>query len=225
MARCFSSGGYCRGLARPVSLLSFVCHDSMFLQLLESPSKTRREVEAEPIHVHLADPVAQAVEDEAPGDRVAGGERVARAGVVGVAGPIGRMDVVVIVGQAAEAERGAVGTALGGMVVDDVEDDLETRPVKRLDQVAELVSGPQCVRPAAVGHVRGEERDRLIPPVVDVPTRCREAIEVEHRQQLHRGDAQVDEVGIFSMNPAYVPRKPSSTPEFGCAVKPLTCAS
>ena len=67
-------------------------------------------------------------------------ERVAGPAEVGVGrAVVGVEQVVVVVGEAAEAERRAVGAALGGVVVDDVEDDLEAGPVERLDQVAELV--------------------------------------------------------------------------------------
>ena len=45
----------------------------------------RRKVEAKPVDVHVLHPVPQAVEHHAPDDRLVGVERVAGAGVVGVA--------------------------------------------------------------------------------------------------------------------------------------------
>ena len=69
----------------------------------------RREIEAEPVHVHLRDPVAEAVEDQPPDDRLVGVERVAGAAVVGVAGAVGAVrDVVLLVREAAVAERRAI---------------------------------------------------------------------------------------------------------------------
>ena len=45
----------------------------------------RREIEAEAVDMHLGHPVAQAVLDQPAHDRLVGIERVAAAGVVGVA--------------------------------------------------------------------------------------------------------------------------------------------
>ena len=63
----------------------------------------RREVEAEAVHVHLLDPVAQAVDDHAADDRMVGVERVAAAGVVGIPRPVALEDVVGRVVEPAEA--------------------------------------------------------------------------------------------------------------------------
>ena len=133
----------------------------------------RREVEPEAVDVHLVDPVAQAVEDQPADDRAVRVERVAGAAVVDV-GAVAVEQVVVVVGQAAEGEGRPVRPDLRGVVVDDVEDDLEAGPVERLDEVAELVDGGRRVGSGGVGLVRREERDRLIAPVVDQAGRRRE---------------------------------------------------
>jgi len=54
------------------------------------------------------------------------------AGVVRVVGAVRFEDVVKVVLEAAVAERGGVFVPLGGVIVDDIEDDLEARPMQRL---------------------------------------------------------------------------------------------
>ena len=43
--------------------------------------------------------------------------------------------------------------------------------------------------------MRGEERDRRVAPVVDVARRAVLGVELEHRQQLDRGDAELLQIG------------------------------
>ena len=154
-----------------------------------------REVEPEPVDVHVGDPVAEAVEDQPTDDGLVGVERVAAAGVVGVARPVRRIeDVVLVVGEAAVGERRPVVAALGRVVVDDVQDDLEARPMERLHEVPELVDRGLRARPAGVGAVRGEEGHGLVAPVVRVAARGFLGVELVDRQQLDRRDPEVDEV-------------------------------
>ena len=53
-----------------------------------------REIETEPVHVHLLDPIAEAVHDHPADDRMVGVERVSRAAVVGIARAVLLEDVV-----------------------------------------------------------------------------------------------------------------------------------
>ena len=155
----------------------------------------RREVEAEAVDVHLLDPVAEAVEDQPPDDRAVALERVAGPAEVGVGrAVVGVEQVVVVVGEALEAGRRAVGAAFGRVVVDDVEDHLEPGSMHGLDHVAELVERGGRARPAGVGGVRREERDRLVAPVVGAAGRRRQRIELEDREQLDRGHPEIGEV-------------------------------
>jgi len=98
------------------------------------PRQHRRLVEAEAVDVQLVDPVAEAVEDELRHDRVVGVERVAAAREIEqhVRSP-GLVHVVRLVREPSQADRGAAGAALAGVVVDDVQDHLEPRSVQRLD--------------------------------------------------------------------------------------------
>ena len=156
----------------------------------------RGQVEAETVDVHLLRPVAQAVEDQPAHDRMAGIERVAAAGVVGIAGLVGGIQHVVhVVGEAAEAQGGAVAEGLGGVVVDHVEDHLDAGLVQRLDHVAELVQHGEWLLARAVRGVRCKEGDGLVAPVVDQAGGRGQGIELVDRQQFHRRDAEILQVG------------------------------
>ena len=124
-----------------------------------------------------------------------GVEGVPGAGVVGVARAVVLEDVVGGVVEAAEAQRRPALVALRGVVEHDVEDDLDARPVQRLDHVAELVHRAERIPARAVRLVRREERDRRVAPVVDLARRAVLGVELEHRQQLHRGDPELLEIG------------------------------
>src|SRR5208283_5498855 len=123
--------------------------------------------------------------DHAPNDGPIGVQRVPGAAVVGVLRAIASEDVVHLVREAAEAEGGSRGIALGGVVVDDVEDYLDAGAVQRLDEVSELINGADGALARAVAGMRREERDRGVPPVIDQTRRAVLPIELEYRQQFH----------------------------------------
>ncbi len=120
-------------------------------------AENRRQVEAKAVHVHGFDPVAETVDDQAADDRMIGVERVAGAAVIGVARPIFLKDVVGAVVQPTETQRRPGVVAFRGVVEDDVENDLDARPMQRLDHVAKLVNGTQRVLTRAVALVRRKE--------------------------------------------------------------------
>ncbi len=86
--------------------------------------------------------------------------------------------------------------ALGGVVVDDVEDDLDPGRVQRLDHRLELAHLIAGVPGATVVAVRREEAERVVAPVVAEPLLDQMAIlhEVVDRQQFDRRDAETLEV-------------------------------
>ncbi len=63
-------------------------------------------------------------------------------------------------------------------------------------QVAKLVNGAQWIRARAVGSVRREPSHRLVAPVVDA-VGCGLRVELLDRHQLHRFNAEVDQVRYF----------------------------
>ena len=159
----------------------------------------RREVEAEPVDLHLLRPVAQGVEHEA--------RTGIRRRVHGVAAT-GRVDVravrvlavVVRVVETAQAGAGPADALLGGVVVDDVEDDFEPRFVEQTDHPLELREDRfgsllACIL-RGVGGVRGEEVQRVVAPVVREPAleQARLRDERVHGEEFDRGDPERVEV-------------------------------
>lgn len=141
--------------------------------------------------MHLADPVAQAVEDHPPYDRMVGIERVAGAGVVGIVATIRPRDVICPILDAAKAERGPGCATLGRVVKHDIQNDLNAGSMQCLDHVAELIERSQRILTRTVSLVRSEETDRRIAPVVGEAWRAILGIELEYRQQFDRRDPEV----------------------------------
>ena len=137
------------------------------VDLVHPPGQGRRQVEAEAVDVHVGDPVAEAVEDEVEDLGVAGVEGVAAAGEVDVAALVARgQPVVGGVVDPPQAEGGAELVALGGVVVDDVEDHLDAGRVQGQHHRLEL---PHLLAPGArrrVLGVGGEVAERVVAPVV-----------------------------------------------------------
>ena len=104
--------------------------------------------------------------------------------------------VVRLVVDAAEAQRRTAVVALGGVVVDHVEDDLDARRVQRPDHGLELADLLAALAGAGVPVVRREEADRVVAPVVGQVALDQRLLgeELVHRQQLHRGDADPAQV-------------------------------
>ena len=152
-----------------------------------------RQVEPEPVDVHLLHPVAQAVHDELQHLRALHVQRVAAAGEVEVVALIlGHEPVVRCVVDAAQRQRRPEVIALGGVVVDDVENDFEAGAVQRLDHALELAHRFVGAAAGRIADVRREERQRVVAPVVrqaafDEMTVVRVMM---HRHQLDRGDAE-----------------------------------
>ncbi len=163
---------------------------------MELPGQGGGEVEAEAVDVHLGDPVAQRVHDQLEYVRAAHQQAVAGAGGVLVEALVPGEAVVGDVVQAAHGERRAQVVALGGVVVDHVEDDLDAGRVQRLHHRLELLHLLAPVAGGGVGGVRGEEADGVVAPVVgqaEVPQPV-VADELVHRHQFDRGDAELGEV-------------------------------
>ena len=136
---------------------------------LELACQGRSQVEAEPVDVHLLHPVAEAVHDQLERARVAHVEAVPATGEVDVVARVLRVQAVVgAVVDAAERERRSHVTALGGVVVDHVEEHLDAGAMQCLHHRLELVDLlPALTRREA--RVRGQKPQRVVPPVVGEP--------------------------------------------------------
>ena len=133
----------------------------------ELARERRREVEAEAVDVALDHPVAQRVHDQPQDARVDRVERVAGAGEVHVvARVVGHQPVVGGVVDPLERQHRPEVVALGGVVVDDVEDHLDPGAVQRLDHPLELAHLLAAAAGGGVLGVRREVADRAVAPVV-----------------------------------------------------------
>ena len=176
-------------------------------RVLQQPSgplaaQDRREVETEPVDVHLDDPVPQAIEDDVADHRMIAFTVLPVPVIVAVVPPIVLLEQVVDrLSKSAERERRPVLVALGRVVEDDVQDDLDAGPVKRLHHLLELERLLAIAARAAVGRLRGHERHRVIAPVVRQPLaghRIRPdliaLVELRDRHQLDGRHAEVLEI-------------------------------
>ncbi|CAO0831035.1 hypothetical protein SMICM17S_11286 [Streptomyces microflavus] len=156
----------------------------------------RREVEAEAVDAHLGDPVAQRVGDEPQHLRLDHVEGVAAAGVVGVAAGVVLEAVVAAVVDAAQREHRAQLAGLGGVVVDDVEDDLDPGAVQGVHHPLELADLPARRAGGGVAGVRGEVADGVVAPVVVQPAPQQMVLvgELVDRQQFDGGHPQPGQV-------------------------------
>ena len=152
-----------------------------------------REVEAEAVDVAVLDPVAQRVHHHLHHARVAGVDGVAGAGGVEIVARIVGQHVVAGVVEAAERQGRPELVALGGVVVDDVEDHLDAGLVHPLHHVLEL---GDVVAWHQVARRRGEEADGVVAPVVREPPLDQVPVVEEglDRHQLDRGHAEPRQV-------------------------------
>ena len=163
----------------------------------------RRQVESEAVDVHLHHPVVQAVDDHAPHHRVVAVQGVAAAGEIQVAAAVAGIEQVVdAVVQAAVGEGGAGSVALGGVVEDHVQNDLDPGRVQRAHHLLELGHLPAGFGCGAVAALRGEQADRVVAPVVDQRRGIRVRgpagsvlVGLVHGQQFDRGHAERPQVG------------------------------
>ncbi len=147
--------------------------------------------------MHLGHPVAQAVHDQLERLGIAHVEAVAGAGgVVVEAGIVVHQPVVAAVVQALERQGGTQVVALGGVVVDHVEDDLDAGGVEGLDHGLELLDLAPGVPRRRVGPVGGEEADRVVAPVVAQAPLLEVLVvdELVDRHQFHRRHAHQGQV-------------------------------
>ncbi len=147
--------------------------------------------------MHLGDPVAQRIHNELQHLGVLCVERIAGAGIVEIV-PFAAWNEAIVgrVVQPPQRERRAELVVLASVVIDDIEDDLDSCLVQRLDHRLEFAHLFTAASGAAVSSIGREETERVVPPVV------RQAHLVEplfvdarvDRQELDGSDAETGEV-------------------------------
>ena len=157
------------------------------VDVVELAGQGGRQVETEAVDVHLGHPVAQRVHQQLQRVRVPDVQRVPGAGVVHVV-PLVVLDqpVVGAVVDAPEGQRRAQVVALGGVVVDHVEDDLDAGGVQRLHHRLEFLHLLAALAERGIGVLRGEETDGVVAPVVRQALVDQRAVvdELVHRHQF-----------------------------------------
>ena len=99
---------------------------------MQLTSQCTRQIKPEAVDVHLGDPVPQAVHDQLQHARASHVQRIAAAGEILVIPRRVRLEPVVArVVDSAKRDRRPEMIAFGRVVVDDVEDHLETGCVQR----------------------------------------------------------------------------------------------
>ncbi len=138
-------------------------------------------------------PVSQAVENQFLRLRVIGIERIAAASVIDVAAWIVELGAVIgEVIDAAKTKSRSSRVALGRVVVDDVEDDLDAGIMNGSDHLAEFFD--RLV--TSITGCRSKEGNRVITPEVAKAALCEMKFVDEgmHRHQLERCDAERIEI-------------------------------
>ena len=125
------------------------------------------EIEAEAVDVHLRDPVAERVHEQLEHLRVVHVERVAGARCSPCrSGDCLRPDGSRWCCRRPSSRAWAHAVAFAGVVVDDVEDDLDAGRVKGLDHLLELVDLAAGVAGRAVACHGREVAEGVVAPVI-----------------------------------------------------------
>ena len=127
----------------------------------------RRQVEPETVHVHLQNPVPQRVHHQLQHLRMTHLQAIPAAAVVHVeTGVVVAQPVVRGAVDTAEAQGRPEMVAFAGVVIHDVQEDLDPDRVQRLDHRLELSHLPATVVGGRITVVRGEVADCVVAPVV-----------------------------------------------------------
>src|SRR6185503_7846576 len=138
---------------------------ALVVEAVRLAREDRPEVEPEAVHVHLQRPVAQAVRYELDDARMAEIERVTGPGVVDVVALlVWKQSVMRGVVDSSEAQRGAALVPFRGVVVDDIENHLDSGIVEARDHFLEL--GDTAIAVRDIAGIGSKKADRVVSPVV-----------------------------------------------------------
>ena len=164
------------------------------IEAVTFPSKGYRQVETKTIHVHLRDPIAQAVHHQLKDPRMGEIERIPHPSVIDiVTGIVLVQPVVRGIVDTPETERGAQLVALCSVVVNHVQYHLDTGIVQAPHHGLEL----RELGATQIAKLWGKEIQRVVSPVVaqslfDQKMFIQKGM---YRHQFHCGDAQRLQVG------------------------------
>ena len=156
------------------------------------------QVKTKAVHVHVLNPVAQAVQHKLHHARVRHVQRIAATReVLAVLRRVRRMAIPTAAVQAAPTDRGPVFIALGRVVVDHVKNDLDALGVQGSHHLAKLVTRGLPGGRSGIAWVRAEKAQGVVTPMVNKAVAHQPffAEMLMHRQQAHGGHAQSLQVG------------------------------
>ena len=148
----------------------------------------RGEVESEPVHVHIQNPVAEAVHDELQHLGMPHVQRVARSRVVHVVARIIRHQPIVrAIVDASKAQRGAEMVAFRGVIVYNVEDYFDACPMQAFYHGFEFAQLLPLIAAARIARFGRKKADAVITPIVAQAV-IEEVFVIQkrmHRHQFH----------------------------------------
>ncbi len=164
---------------------------------MELPRQGGCEIKPEPVHVHLQHPVTEGIHDELKHMRVPHVQAVSGPCIVHVvAGVVLHQAVVGGVVDSLDREHRPEVVPLSRMIVNYIQDHLQTRFVQVLDHLLELLHLMAGLPPAHIPVMRGEIPDGIVPPVIAESPLHQVGVvnELMYWKKLHRGYPQSSEV-------------------------------
>ena len=161
------------------------------------PRKGGGEVESEAVHMHVLNPIAQAVHNQAQHVRVHHVQRVARAGEIHViAALVVNKPVIGRIVNAAKAEHGAEMIPLGGVIIDDIQNHLDSGAVQGFHHFLELRDLLAADAERGKARVRREKADGVVAPIIAQAAILQMAVRdrVMHRHQFNGGHTEPLEI-------------------------------
>ena len=125
------------------------------------------EIKTKPIDVHLAHPVPQAVGHELQDSRRLHVQRVAAAGHIVIVARVARHQAVVRgIVHSLERHCRAEMIPFAGVIVDDIQNDLEPVPVQCSHHAFELVDRSLRIAIRSESEIGSEEAERVVAPII-----------------------------------------------------------
>ena len=138
---------------------------ALIVEAIGFPRQNCAQIEAEAIDMRLLDPVAQAVGNHLEDATMRDIQGVSGAGIIYVVALLlGHQPVVAGIVDALERERRTALVAFGGVVVDDIQNDFESRFVKAGDHLLEFAQTLPLV--GSIARIGSEESDAVVSPVI-----------------------------------------------------------
>src|SRR5215813_370205 len=128
--------------------------------------ENRGKVKTKTIHMHLFNPITEAVDDHSANNRMIRVHRISRTAIIRITGPILLQNVISDVVYPTKTDSWATLITFCSVIKDNVQDYFDSRPVQSLYHVSELLNGTQRGLSGAIFLVRREEGYRGITPIV-----------------------------------------------------------